>query len=175
MRGKVIKRPVCVRVLGITPAYAGKSIGDACPEKAVKDHPRICGEKLYAMKPARAGKGSPPHMRGKDWAACCAAGISGITPAYAGKRVRMKAPLDSTVGITPAYAGKSGEYGTKTKRPQDHPRICGEKKPCSVALYVAMGSPPHMRGKVNSVFAPLLTFGITPAYAGKRVRNHAFS
>ncbi len=106
MRGKVIKRPVCVRVLGITPAYAGKSIGDACPEKAVKDHPRICGEKLYAMKPARAGKGSPPHMRGKDWAACCAAGISGITPAYAGKRVRMKAPLDSTVGITPAYAGK---------------------------------------------------------------------
>ena len=171
MRGKVIKRPVCVRVLGITPAYAGKSIGDACPEKAVKDHPRICGEKLYAMKPARAGKGSPPHMRGKDWAACCAAGISGITPAYAGKRVRMKAPLDSTVGITPAYAGKSGSSLSWRMLLWDHPRICGEKDSTSPQGNTAAGSPPHMRGKVENTAQKQNDRRITPAYAGKR--SHA--
>ena len=31
-----------------------------------------------------------------------------------------------------------------------------------------MGSPPPMRGKVNALLQSVVTFGITPAYAGKR-------
>ena len=45
MRGKV---ELCVRGfdrLGITPAYAGKSVFGLCVEESCRDHPRLCGEK----------------------------------------------------------------------------------------------------------------------------------
>ena len=29
--------------------------------------------------------------------------------------------------ITPAYAGKSEKYMNQVPKPQDHPRLCGEK------------------------------------------------
>ena len=32
--------------LGITPAYAGKTIGNIPQSKVVKDHPRVCGKDL---------------------------------------------------------------------------------------------------------------------------------
>ena len=51
---------------GITPAYAGKSVGEGWRRNTLEDHPRICGEKHHAPKEATAGIGSPPHMRGKD-------------------------------------------------------------------------------------------------------------
>ena len=34
---------------------------------------------------------------------------------------------DFLVRITPAYAGKSLALRWKAKKPQDHPRLCGEK------------------------------------------------
>ena len=73
-------------------------------------------------------------------------------------------------GITPAYAGKSGEYGEQTARPQDHPRVCGEKLFCLIRHSLLGGSPPRMRGKVAVQSANSHQFRITPAYAGKRFR-----
>ena len=86
-------------------------------------------------------------MRGKDWAACCAAGISGITPAHAGKRPRNR---------------------RSRPRRRDHPRTCGEKiyKDCKHTL--EEGSPPHMRGKEGEPGNDGKSPGITPAHAGKR-------
>ena len=49
--------------------------------------------------------------------------------------------------ITPAYAGKSEERNQKNSRAKDHPRLCGEKKKCSVEITRLKGSPPPMRGK----------------------------
>ena len=66
MRGKDFSDFFKVRMTGITPAYAGKSIAamDLCP--AGQDHPRVCGEKIaHAQIPVHIG-GSPPRMRGKD-------------------------------------------------------------------------------------------------------------
>ena len=56
---------------------------------------------------------------------------------------------DLGAGITPAYAGKSSrlQYGRHSDR--DHPRLCGEKS-------------------IDSTDASDI-FGITPAYAGKRL------
>ena len=71
------------------------------------------------------------------------------------------------VGITPAYAGKSGEYGGKTHRPQDHPRVCGEKTVFRTNGPTTEGSPPRMRGKVIKQVLEMLDKRITPAYAGK--------
>ena len=50
-------------------------------------------------------------------------------------------------GITPAYAGKSltlPEIETKTR---DHPRVCGEKYVALCFIAIILGSPPRMRGK----------------------------
>ena len=70
--------------------------------------------------------------------------------------------------ITPAHAGKRsseqffrGSYG-------DHPRTCGEKFPVVSVFCVPVGSPPHMRGKVDMLKQAADGAGITPAHAGKR-------
>ena len=66
MRGKAVAEGVGRPLLGITPAYAGKSGRAAAVWQAVQDHPRICGEKVGAGSNPAGGTGSPPHMRGKD-------------------------------------------------------------------------------------------------------------
>ena len=66
MRGKAGVVPVHCFTLGITPAYAGKS--------------------MQAMGAAMKKEGSPPRMRGKVMEAGHREVVAGITPAYAGKR-----------------------------------------------------------------------------------------
>ena len=66
MRGKESAAAALSGILGITPAYAGKSIAS--------------GASLIGMA------GSPPPMRGKGMAKGSVALSQGITPAYAGKR-----------------------------------------------------------------------------------------
>ena len=51
---------------GITPAYAGKSMGYNQRRLGYGDHPRLCGEKSQTTLHDFAEKGSPPPMRGKD-------------------------------------------------------------------------------------------------------------
>ena len=69
--------------------------------------------------------------------------------------------------ITPAYAGKSCYRNLIAVDPRDHPRLCGEKKSISSCQHTALGSPPPMRGKVETLYTELSRVGITPAYAGK--------
>ena len=131
---------------GITPAYAGKSKCRDDVRTLRKDHPRLCGEKHLMKSCVTAGEGSPPPMRGK---------ADDISNYYLKLR------------ITPAYAGKSFERGSTRNAPQDHPRLCGEKRYIYIKVFRNSGSPPPMRGKVFSrIFVPLL-LRITPAYAGK--------
>ena len=54
----------------ITPAYAGKSF--FCPDRILwdRDHPRVCGEKLYMPCAIAPNVGSPPRMRGKVHGNC---------------------------------------------------------------------------------------------------------
>ena len=74
-------------------------------------------------------------------------------------------------GITPAYAGKTftSKMGNYTFR--DHPRVCGKNKGDIVSDDAGAGSPPRMREK-----RPLMALGrelnrITPAYAGKTLKD----
>ena len=69
--------------------------------------------------------------------------------------------------ITPAYAGKSRKAACFLPLPWDHPRLCGEKKKCSVETMHLKGSPPPMRGKGSTLGAARERRRITPAYAGK--------
>ena len=85
-------------------------------------------------------------MRGKDFKSTVDLFYCRITPAYAGKSVKLLAPWSGF---------------------QDHPRLCGEKKQKSVSSLTVPGSPPPMRGKVFFFDPEHLRIGITPAYAGK--------
>ena len=106
MRGKVV-RALCQFVTArITPAHAGKSRPAERVRASREDHPRTCGEKLAYLPAVRIGEGSPPHMRGKDYA-----------------YVLDEAPFR----ITPAHAGKSSTPFPDPRSCEDHPRTCGEK------------------------------------------------
>ena len=146
MRGKVIRCEELARVVGITPACAGKSCRSPQGAGRAWDHPRVCGEKTRNSRPGTTQSGLPPRMRGKG---------SRLN------RVRL------ACRITPAYAGKSTVQGRNAYHGQDHPRVCGEKAlPASWRLPVP-GSPPRMRGKADFDVCSDRQCGITPAYAGK--------
>ena len=127
MRGKVILVCNLMFVFRITPAYAGKRAYFAVEVSSVRDHPRLCGEKLYDADDISNYYGSPPPMRGK------AANVPVTCP---------------TLRITPAYAGKSFRTNANNDGFEDHPRLCGEKALNGFLLTYLLGSPPPMRGKV---------------------------
>ena len=89
MRGKVVRCFGCRSKRRITPAYAGKSCPFCRFRGGCRDHPRLCGEKLWVNLFRNAVVGSPPPMRGKVLQQSDRKPHSGITPAYAGKR-KMK-------------------------------------------------------------------------------------
>ena len=146
MRGKGIRPQLFIRHSGITPAYAGKSIGHAIKVTSFRDHPRLCGEKGARSCDCASSEGSPPLMRGK------------VQPL-------PRRPFPS--GITPAYAGKSGCLISDRQLMRDHPRLCGEKGNIQAAAGCNKGSPPLMRGKGYAGAIPRDACWITPAYAGK--------
>ena len=153
MRGKVPAAPSAPMISGITPAYAGKRQERLSSRTSRRDHPRVCGEKLSCPVRGRHHKGSPPRMRGK---------------------VSLEDVLYCNCGITPAYAGKSHSKSAIHLPSWDHPRVCGEKQFQLFDNTLRQGSPPRMRGKVMVKFQPLPVVGITPAYAGKRLkRSHS--
>ena len=91
---------------GITPAWAGKSVGNLAFICLVGDHPRMGGEKQSAIGKLSRQQGSPPHGRGK---------------------VRDDAAAHALAGITPAWAGKSPCGAGRWPGLADHPRMGGEK------------------------------------------------
>ena len=128
MRGKDFCHFIFGRFHGITPAYAGKRPILYASAKSVRDHPRLCGEKIVVGRKNGKTLGSPPPMRGK---------------------VGMAVFATLTAGITPAYAGKSSHSGISACDKQDHPRLCGEKNYYLKLISNGVGSPPPMRGKAH--------------------------
>ncbi len=106
MRGKGVRPVRAPADLGITPAYAGKRAVSPGGRKVLRDHPRLCGEKLTFISFSSEFLGSPPPMRGK---------VSFFESGRTGNR------------ITPAYAGKSSFAYLLLPCVLDHPRLCGEK------------------------------------------------
>ena len=151
MRGKDMTTKSEISIMGITPAYAGKSAKNKNFAYFSGDHPRLCGEKIRHIYSTKQQIGSPPPMRGKE-----------------GKL----SPYFYDAGITPAYAGKRAEVLVGLIHIRDHPRLCGEKDADDISNYYLKGSPPPMRGKVVDIVYQLQQEGITPAYAGKSPEYH---
>ena len=88
MRGKAYKGADQTTRRGITPAYAGKRVMRRRSFAVLRDHPRVCGEKVRSLAHHRGGLGSPPRMRGKASRIWSSTALYRITPAYAGKRLK---------------------------------------------------------------------------------------
>ena len=146
MRGKALENGGGSLDVRITPACAGKSHFATNFHLNKRDHPRMCGEKWDKLPREIKQKGSPPHVRGKDFDGDIGSIHIRITPACAGKR-RCKAAFCAWFW--------------------DHPRMCGEKLAFSAVRVREMGSPPHVRGKVLPLTSSGHVLGITPACAGK--------
>ena len=113
-----------------------------------EDYKRVAGNavQLKVELSRYLHRGSPPHTRGK------AVRHDEIYP---------------LARITPAHAGKSYTYKRFYGSDKDHPRTRGEKAFDAATVPLAVGSPPHTRGKVlnHGNFFP--ESRITPAHAGK--------
>ena len=134
---------------GITPAYAGKRCVRLRKRNALRDHPRLRGEKTCSSLLKAALLGSPPLTRGK---------------------ARNRCKYWNNVGITPAYAGKRFKIVRLFCLEWDHPRLRGEKAPSALSGLIMIGSPPLTRGKEVRDLSPPSGTRITPAYAGKRTK-----
>ena len=78
-------------------------------------------------------------------------------------------------GITPADAGKTYDWKALLTHAQDHPRGCGENKYNYLIISTLIGSPPRMRGKLNSPEVRIADHRITPADAGKTDKGIFYS
>ena len=141
-RGKELSRIDGIHILGITPAWAGKSAWPSAGPDRCQDHPRMGGEKRFRASFSVLPVGSPPHGRGKANAFDITSPILGITPAWAGKRKRC-CILQEVHG--------------------DHPRVGGEKFHEPEELPGGFGSPPRRRGKADPRKHRTRQAGITPA------------
>ena len=149
MRGKQGTRTESVTGTRITPADAGKTYRQGPRLRGYEDHPRGCGENSSQFAPQGRTQGSPPRMRGK------------LIPF--GLCYRF-------VRITPADAGKTSSIILMPYPTWDHPRGCGENPKIPIYRSHVLGSPPRMRGKLQSKSKGRMTHGITPADAGKTFR-----
>ena len=91
--------------VGLTPAFAGKTLGDWCRSFRPQAHPRIRGEDKHICWAYRREQGSPPHSRGRHFRI----GVLGVL-----------------VGLTPAFAGKTRCRILDECHNRAHPRIRGE-------------------------------------------------
>ena len=76
-----------------------------------------------------------------------------------------------TVRITPADAGKTRLCGSLSARPEDHPRGCGENFTKTRPGGADIASPPRMRGKLSATPHCRIQGRITPAGAGKTMKE----
>ena len=88
-RGKDAGIPMLAPVIGITPAWAGKSLTFCTGARGRRDHPRMGGEKARTLIVQNEPQGSPPHGRGKAEIESYADECDRITPAWAGKRAHL--------------------------------------------------------------------------------------
>ena len=108
----------------ITPACAGKTCVIFRPPPTLRDHPRVCGKDLVALKPTTSMMGSPPRVR---------------------ERHGMFLAISIYGGITPACAGKTHQVSFGNISCEDHPRVCGKDNILALVSSFARGSPPRVR------------------------------
>ena len=87
-RGTVRAHNTVLPHRGITPACAGNRYRSLPLVGSVEDHPRLRGEQVAVVRHNALEVGSPPLARGTEHSATWRGGLTGITPACAGNRLK---------------------------------------------------------------------------------------
>jgi len=111
--------------LRFIPACAGNAIPSARRRNPSPVHPRVCGERDFALLGRRNLNGSSPRVRGTPvcaqyWSDC--------------------------ERFIPACAGNAIPHGWAAKIQPVHPRVCGERAVNSAIAGLGHGSSPRVRG-----------------------------
>ena len=69
--------------------------------------------------------------------------------------------------ITPTYEGNTSSVVSCERFARDHPHMCGEYWLAIGSYPMALGSPPHVWGKLMALKDLLYDYGITPTCVGK--------
>ena len=138
------------RITGITPACAGKTIQAYISRKSFWDHPRVCGKDGMTLKQGYMQEGSPPRVR---------------------ERLHHHFLIFSFLRITPACAGKTTSRHRHFLKLKDHPRVCGKDTRLLLVKWLSVGSPPRVRERQDWKSALASNKGITPACAGKTLKD----
>ena len=174
-------------VLGLIPAWAGKTGTRAPRLPRGPAHPRVGGENQSARSGTPTKSGSSPRGRGKlvlclpscvvtvahprvggeNEVTCVGvAGVGGSSPRGRGKRDRRR-ERRTLWRLIPAWAGKTAVPRCRTSRRPAHPRVGGENAGVAGLDDYGRGSSPRGRGKRMPSGPPLAILRLIPAWAGK--------
>ena len=137
--------------LRFTPACTGKSQGHANANDSTTVHPRVYGEERKTGGDCHTHNGSPPRVRGRVLGAADGEEHPRFTPACTGKRL----------------VGLLGVIGKTV-----HPRVYGEEAVGTVIVRATPGSPPRVRGRVQTEGYSNWQRRFTPACTGKSPSMH---
>ena len=140
-------------VMGLIPAYAGRTAHLTTRVRCRRAHPRLRG----AHQKGGVGKST----------------TVGSSPLTRGARNQRIGGLDP-VGLIPAYAGRTPACSEPTGWLPAHPRLRGAHRSRSQSRTVYRGSSPLTRGAHASGLVRLTVEGLIPAYAGRTRLTLAF-
>ena len=152
---------------GIPPACAGKTRNGIAGTDGGRDHPRMCGKDRFNLCLVASYTGSPPHVRERQTAGRRRLWYTVGSPPHVRERHQYRYVPGLTARITPACAGKTIYYRNWPRTPWDHPRMCGKDAYYQCLAIHLIGSPPHVRERLNLIFDEFDKVRITPACAGK--------
>ena len=127
------------------PACAGNARADLRGGIDPAVHPRVCGERRFALLAKSLANGSSPRVRGTRSTA---------------------SPRFTVIRFIPACAGNAGVGRSATGRWAVHPRVCGERSRNSAMESSQSGSSPRVRGTLLIGEEMLPTKRFIPACAG---------
>ena len=149
MRGTPKTRPASSARRRFIPAYAGNASPQYAAMKDNAVHPRVCGERSFAISFASHQAGSSPRMRGTH------------------DFDNDEKALDRFI---PAYAGNATQDEPASDEEPVHPRVCGERCVVCCSANANAGSSPRMRGTLYFAPAENGWMRFIPAYAGNAIR-----
>ncbi len=147
------------------PACAGNVVGSVSASHKRPVHPRVCGERVVAMKYLISNCGSSPRVRGTSLTPCDLRSYDRFIPACAGN-VPTFDGTHKLVRFIPACAGNVPAYWLSLLPQTVHPRVCGERATPTVARKDHPGSSPRVRGTFSLRSEGLLCGRFIPACAG---------
>ena len=145
-RGKRGETLAGAGLIGLIPAWAGKTRPRREGSSGPRAHPRVGGENAARVEARSGSAGSSPRGRGKRSMHALGAGRPRLIPAWAGK---------TNLAVHAFLA-----HGA-------HPRVGGENVPSRCPALMPRGSSPRGRGKPGHQRLRRAGPGLIPAWAGK--------